>query len=69
MFDIRDEYEQIMAQLRESYLAQRRRATAEQQNADEKLDQLDRRLYNERQRYPVLSADEAAAQRLKRGTR
>ena len=66
MFDIRDEYEQITAQLREVLLAQRRRAIAEQRNADEKLDQLDRRLYNEKQRYPVLTADEAAAQRAKR---
>ena len=66
MFDIRDELEQVTAQLRESYLAQRRRAIAEQRNADEKLDQLDRRLYNEKQRYPVLTADEAAAQRAKR---
>ena len=66
MFDIRDEYESITAQLREVLLAQRRRAIAEQRNADEKLDQLDRRLYNEKQRYPVLTADEAAAQRAKR---
>ena len=68
MFDIRDELEQVKAQLREILVAQRRRAMNEMHDANRKLSEIGWRPCDEH-RYPVLSADEAAAQHEKRGTR